>query len=147
MSSYLIDYPFAKRLFPRALDVIAHLRGFGPAVILTDGDVVFQPRKIQRSGLLRRGDGRVLIYIHKEQELTEVERRYPREHYVLVDDKLRILAAVKESWGERVTTVFPRQGHYALDPEALAKYPPADIAVDAIGDLLGLALEDFLNVC
>jgi phosphoserine phosphatase len=146
MSSYLIDYPFAERLFPGALDVIAHLRRLGRAVILTDGDVVFQPRKIQRSGLLDAVHGEVLLYIHKEQELDEVERRQPAERYVLVDDKLRILAAVKEIWGERVTTVFPRQGHYALDPEVLAKYPPADISVDAIGELLGLGLDDFLNV-
>ena len=143
MSTWLIDYPFANRLFPGSLDVIAHLREMGLPVILTDGDVVFQPRKIARSGIHEAIDGHVLLYVHKEEELGEVERRYPADHYVLVDDKLRILAAVKESWGDRVTTVFPRQGHYALDPEVLAKYPPADIAVDRIGDLLSLSLKDF----
>jgi len=143
MSSYLVDYPFANRLFPGSLDVIAHLKEMGLPVILTDGDVVFQPRKIARSGIQEAIDGHVLLYVHKEEELGEVERRYPADHYVLVDDKLRILAAVKESWGERVTTVFPRQGHYALDPEVLSKYPPADITVDRIGDLLSLSLKDF----
>jgi FMN phosphatase YigB (HAD superfamily) len=144
MSTWLVDYPFADRLFPGALDVIAHLKGMGRPVILTDGDVVFQPRKIARSGIHAAVEGDVLLYVHKEDELDDVERRYPCDHYVLVDDKLRILAAVKEIWGDRVTTVFPRQGHYALDPEVLAKYPPADIAVDRIGDLLSLALKDFL---
>ncbi|HXD59224.1 MAG TPA: HAD family hydrolase [Thermoleophilaceae bacterium] len=143
MSTWLIDYPFANRLFPGSLDVIAHLKEMGLPVILTDGDVVFQPRKIARSGIQEAIDGHVLLYVHKEEELGEVERRYPADHYVLVDDKLRILAAVKESWGERVTTVFPRQGHYALDPEVLSKYPPADITVDRIGDLLSLSLKDF----
>jgi FMN phosphatase YigB (HAD superfamily) len=143
MSTWLIDYPFAERLYPGSLDVIAHLRTMGQPVILTDGDVVFQPRKIARSGIHAAVEGNVLLYVHKEEELGEVERRYPAEHYVLVDDKLRILAAVKESWGDRVTTVFPRQGHYALDPEVLSRYPPADIAVDRIGDLMSLSLKDF----
>jgi hypothetical protein len=143
MSTWLIDYPFAERLYPGSLDVIAHLRTMGQPVILTDGDVVFQPRKIARSGIHAAVGGNVLLYVHKEEELGEVERRYPAEHYVLVDDKLRILAAVKESWGDRVTTVFPRQGHYALDPEVLSRYPPADIAVDRIGDLMSLSLKDF----
>jgi FMN phosphatase YigB (HAD superfamily) len=145
MSSYLIDYPFAERLFPHALEVIAHLRTLGRVAILTDGDVVFQPRKIERSGILAAVDHEVLLYVHKEHELPEVERRYPADHYVLVDDKLRILAAVKESWGERVTTVFPRQGHYAFDPEVLARYAPADITVDAIGELLELTSADLQN--
>jgi hypothetical protein len=143
MSTWLIDYPFAERLYPGSLDVIAHLRTMGQPVILTDGDVVFQPRKIARSGIHAAVEGNVLLYVHKEEELGEVERRYPAEHYVLVDDKLRILAAVKESWGDRVTTVFPRQGHYALDPEVLSRYPPADVSVDRIGDLMSLSLKDF----
>jgi hypothetical protein len=143
MSTWLIDYPFAERLYPGSLDVIAHLRQMGLPVILTDGDVVFQPRKIARSGLNAAVEGNVLLYVHKEEELGEVERRYPADHYVLVDDKLRILTAVKEAWGERVTTVFPRQGHYALDPEVLSRYPPADVSVDRIGDLLSLSLSDF----
>jgi FMN phosphatase YigB (HAD superfamily) len=135
MSGYLVDYPFAERLYPRALEALAHLRSFGPTVILSDGDAVFQPRKVQRSGLWDAVEGRVLIYIHKEQMLGEVERRYPARHYVMVDDKLRILAAMKQVWRDRLTTVFPRQGHYALDPALLASSPPADLAIEAIGDL------------
>ncbi|MGA2256784.1 MAG: hypothetical protein ABSG53_19210, partial [Thermoguttaceae bacterium] len=135
-SYYLLDYPFADRLFPVSLDAIKHLGNWGPTVILSDGDVVFQPRKVEQSGLYKAVEGRVLIYIHKEQNLDDVENRYPAEHYVLVDDKLRILTAVKKVWGTRVTTVFPRQGHYAHDPKALAAYPPADIAIQHIGDLL-----------
>jgi len=145
MSSWLVDYPFAERLFPHALDVIKYVQQWGPAVILSDGDAVFQPRKVERSGLWQAVDGRVLIYIHKERELDYVERRYPAEHYVLIDDKLRILDAVKKIWGGRVTTVFPKQGHYALDPRILAQYPPADIALDQIGDLLACDLAAFLR--
>ena len=136
MSSFLIDYPFAERLFPAALALLARLRAFGPTVILSDGDVVFQPRKVERSGLWDAVDGHVLIYVHKEQALDDVERRYPADHYVLVDDKPRILAAVKQVWGDRVTTVFPRQGSYAYDPESLATFPPADVTIGCIGDLL-----------
>jgi len=77
-----------------------------------------------------------MIYVHKEQELADVEQRYPAEHYVLVDDKLRILAAVKQIWGARVTTVFVRQGHYALDPKIVSENPAADRTVERIGDLL-----------
>ncbi len=135
MSSYLIDYPFHDRLYPGALETVQHLRRFGPTVILSDGDVVFQPRKVERSGILEAVAGNVLIYIHKELELEDVERRYPARHYVLVDDKLRILDAVKQVWGERLTTVFPRQGHYAFDPEIIAKYPSADLTVEHIADL------------
>ena len=136
MSFYLLDYPFANCLFPGSLEVIERLRAWGPTVILSDGDAVFQPRKIQHSGLFNAVEGRVLIYIHKERELDDVQQRYPAQHYVLVDDKLRILAAVKGAWGSSVTTIFPRQGHYACDPKALAKYPPADITIECIGDLL-----------
>jgi FMN phosphatase YigB (HAD superfamily) len=136
MSDWLIDYPFAERLYPRALDVVGRVRERGRPVILTDGDVVFQPRKIRRSGLWEAFAGDVLVYIHKELELEDVARRYPAERYVLVDDKLRILAAVKEAWGERVTTVFPRQGHYANDRAEVERYPPADVTVERIGDLL-----------
>jgi FMN phosphatase YigB (HAD superfamily) len=136
MSAFLVDYPFADRLYPRALRAIAHLRRWGPTVILSDGDVVFQPRKIQRSGLWQAVEGRVLIYIHKERMLDQVERRYPARHYVVVDDKLRILTAMKEILRDRLTTVFPRQGHYALDAHELAAYPPADLAIARIGDLL-----------
>ncbi len=136
MSSYLVDYPFANRLFPGSLDVLEHVSGCGKPAILSDGDVVFQPRKVQRSGLFEAVEGRVLIYIHKERELDDVEQRYTAEHYVVVDDKLRILTAIKKIWGPRVTTVFPRQGHYARDPRVLSAYPPADITVERIGDLL-----------
>ena len=136
MSSYLVDYPFADRLYPGALDAIAHLRTWGLTVILSDGDVVFQPRKVQRSGLWEAVEGRVLIYIHKEQMLVDLAQRYPARHYVMVDDKLRILAAMKKILQDRLTTVFPRQGHYALDPHNLSAYPPADLAIERIGDLL-----------
>jgi hypothetical protein len=136
MSRWLLDYPFADRLFPGALEAIKHVQSWGPAVILSDGDAVFQPRKIERSGLWRAADDRVLIYIHKEGELADVERHYPAKRYVLIDDKLRILAAVKKIWGERVTTVFPQQGHYAFDPQILAEAPAADIGLAKIGDLL-----------
>jgi len=136
MSSFLVDYPFADRLYPGALDAIAHLRTCGLTVILSDGDAVFQPRKVQRSGLWDAVEGRVLIYVHKERMLDEVGRRYPARHYVMVDDKLRILAAMKKFWGTRLTTVFPRQGHYALDPHNVSFYPPADLAIERIGDLL-----------
>ena len=145
MSEFLMNYPFAERLFPDALKVIEHVQQWGPAVILSDGDVVFQPLKISRSGLANAVSGRVLIYVHKEQELHDVEQRYPAEHYVLVDDKLRILAAVKKFWGSRVTTVFVRQGHYAVDPKILASYPPADIAIEHIGDLLRYQLTELLK--
>jgi FMN phosphatase YigB (HAD superfamily) len=136
VSSFMVNYPFANRLYPSSLDVLEHFRAWGPTVILSDGDAVFQPRKIERSGLQDIVDGDVLIYIHKERELDDVERRYPADHYVLVDDKLRILTAVKRVWERRVTTVFPRQGHYAHDPQALATYPPPDLTVERIGDLL-----------
>lgn len=136
VSTYLVNYPFANRLFPNSLDVIEHCRQWGPVVILSDGDVVFQPRKVECSGLFEAVEGNILIYIHKEQELADVERRYPASHYVMVDDKLRILSAMKKIWGSRVTTVFPRQGHYALDPSETTKHPPADITVERIGDLL-----------
>ena len=136
MSSFLVDYPFANRLYPGSLDVLERFRSWGPTVILSHGDVVFQPRKVERSGIFEAVEGHVLIYIHKEQSLDDVERRYPADHYVLVDDKLRILTAVKKIWGDRVTTVFPRQGQYAHDSNVIAACPPADLAVERIGDLL-----------
>jgi FMN phosphatase YigB (HAD superfamily) len=136
MSSYLMDYPFAERLYPNALEVLKRLRSLAPTVILSDGDVVFQPRKVERAGLAKVADGDVLIYIHKEEALEDVERRFPAEHYVLVDDKLRILDAVKQVWGKRVTTVLPRQGQYAHDAKVLSALPPADITIERIGDLL-----------
>jgi FMN phosphatase YigB (HAD superfamily) len=135
ISRFLIDYPFRDRLFPDALGVIEHLTRWGPTVILSDGDVVFQPRKVERSGIWDAVGGRVLIYVHKEQELDDVERRYPADHYVLIDDKVRILSAVKRVWGNRLTTIFPRQGHYAIDPEN-SKYPKPDVTIERIGDLL-----------
>ena len=145
ISTYLVDYPFANRLFPRSLDVIDRFKEWGPAVILSDGDVVFQPRKIERSGLSDAVEGNVLIYIHKEEQLDDVEKRFPADHYVLVDDKLRILTDVKKVWGDKVTTVFPRQGHYAHDEKAIASYPPADITVEDLGDLMHYDLPTFLT--
>ena len=145
MSSWLVDYSFVDRLYPGALDAIKHVQQWGTPVILSDGDAVFQPRKVERSGLWKAFDNRVLIYIHKEEELDDVRRLYPADHYVLIDDKLRILTAVKKIWGERVTTVFPKQGHYALDPKAVAEYPPADIELGKIGDLVKCDLAAFLK--
>jgi hypothetical protein len=135
VSSFLVNYPFANRLLPNSLDVLEHLGQWGPTVILSDGDVVFQPRKIECSGLFDAVGGRVLVYIHKERELDDVERRYPADHYVLVDDKVRILTAVKQVWGRRLTTVFPLQGHYAHAPD-VASYPAPDLTIERIGNLL-----------
>ena len=145
VSEFLIDYPFRDRLYPRTLEVIKHLQTLARAVILSDGDVVFQPHKIRRSGLYDAVNGEVLIYIHKEKELAEVEQLYPAAHYVMVDDKLRLLSAMKDVWGERLTTVFVRQGHYAFEPKETEPYPAADITVERLGELLELGLNDFLN--
>ncbi len=135
MSSFLVDYPFSTRLYPDALATLERCRRLGPTVILSDGDVVFQPRKVRRSGLWDAVEGRVLIYLHKEQMLDSVARRYPARHYVMVDDKVRILTAMKQSWGSKLTTIFPRQGHYALDAAEVAKYPAPDLTIEAIGAL------------
>ncbi|HEU5413674.1 MAG TPA: HAD family hydrolase [Candidatus Angelobacter sp.] len=138
VSHFLVNYPFATRLYPDSLDAVEHVKQWGEAVILSDGDVVFQPLKVERSGIWEAVEGKVLIYIHKEQELEDVEQRYPADHYVLIDDKIRILTAVKKIWGQRVTTVFPRQGHYALDAKLVAGFPAADIAVDRIGEVAAI---------
>jgi FMN phosphatase YigB (HAD superfamily) len=143
VSSYLVNYPFANRLYPGALDALEHAARFGSTVILSDGDVVFQPRKVERSGLWEAVDGRVLIYIHKEEQLDDVERRYPAAHYVLVDDKIRILSAIKETWRSRLTTVFPRQGHYAHATE-VAAYPKPDITIERIAALVDYDLTTLL---
>jgi FMN phosphatase YigB (HAD superfamily) len=140
ISLYLLHYPFASRVYSGAFDVIRQLGESGPVVILTDGDVVFQPRKVERSGLWAAVGGEVLIFIHKEQMLDEVEHRYPARRYVMIDDKLRILTAIKDVWRDRVTTVFVRQGHYAHDPSQVQQYPPADLTVEAIGDVLDLRI-------
>lgn len=145
VSSYLIDYPFAERLYPGSLAAIARLRAWGPTVILSDGDAVFQPRKVQRSGLREAVGGRVLIYIHKEQMLDDIENKYPALHYVMVDDKLRILAAMKEGWGARLTTVWVVQGHYAHDPKATAGHPAPDIRLERIADLARVGLPELLG--
>jgi FMN phosphatase YigB (HAD superfamily) len=136
MSSFLVDYPFASRLYPDALRVLEHLGRWGETVILSDGDVVFQPRKVHRSGLWEAVDGRVLIYIHKEQMLASVAHKFPARRYVMIDDKINLLHAIKTAWGERVTTILPRQGHYAHDARLLASHPPPDVTVERIGDLL-----------
>jgi len=146
VSHFLIHYPFANRLYPESLDALDHVGQWGQTVILSDGDVVFQPLKVERSGLFEAVDGRVLIYVHKERELDDVEARFPADRYVLVDDKLRILTAVKKVWGARVATVFVRQGHYANEPKEIAKYPSADISIGRIGELLTLDRESFLHV-
>jgi FMN phosphatase YigB (HAD superfamily) len=134
-SLYLLHYPFANRVYAGALDAVRHAEHHGRAAILSDGDVVFQPRKVERSGLWGAVEGNVLIYIHKEEMLDDVERRFPAERYVMIDDKIRILTAMKATWGARLTTVFVRQGHYALDAELVAQYPPADVTIERIGDL------------
>jgi FMN phosphatase YigB (HAD superfamily) len=144
MSHFLMDYPFADQLYPSALEVLKRLRSLGPTVVLSDGDVVFQPRKVEHAGIAGAVEGNVLIYIHKEEALADVERRYPARHYVLIDDKLRILDAVKKVWADRVTTVFPRQGSYAHDPKVIAALPPPDVTVERIGDLLDLDLPSVL---
>ena len=138
VSRFLVNYPFANRLFPNSLDAIEHAKNSGTAALLTDGDVVFQPSKVDRSGLDEAVDNNVLVYVHKELQLDDVEHRFPADHYVLVDDKLRILTEVKKLWGPRVTTVFVRQGHYALDPDIIAKNPPADVSIERIGDFVKL---------
>jgi FMN phosphatase YigB (HAD superfamily) len=145
VSHFLINYPFSKRLFPGAFKVVEHVQQWGPVVILSDGDVIFQPLKVSRSGLSDAVSGRVLIYVHKETELDDVEQRYRAQHYVMVDDKLRILSAVKMFWGSRVTTVFVRQGHYAADSKIVAAYQPADLSIKRIGDLLRYDLSELLN--
>ena len=145
VSHYLVEYPFAHRLFPNALDAIDHVKQYGKPIILSDGDVVFQPLKIRRSGLFAAMNGEVLIYVHKEFELDDVQERYPADHYVLIDDKLRILAAVKRAWGSRVTTVFPRQGHYATDPKIISSYPPADVTINRIGEIVDFNLQTLLR--
>lgn len=136
VSHFLIEYPFANRLFPGSLDVIEHAKKYGRVALLSDGDVVFQPRKVERSGLGRAVDGHVMIYVHKQRELKDVAGRYPARHYVMVDDKLHILTAIKKAWGTRVTTVFPKQGHYAKDTKILSSCPPADVTIQRIGELL-----------
>jgi FMN phosphatase YigB (HAD superfamily) len=143
VSRFMVDYPFANRLFPNSLDALAHVRRWGPVVLLSDGDVVFQPRKADRSGLTEAVDG-VLIFLHKELELDTVTARFPADHYVMVDDKIRILTAMKKIWGRRLSAVFVRQGHYALDAKAVASYPPADVAIDRIGDLVEFTLPQLL---
>jgi hypothetical protein len=144
VSLFMLHYHFANRLFPNALDVIEHVQQWGPAVIVSDGDVVFQPRKIENSGLYEAFESNVLIYIHKEKQLADIEARYPADLYVMFVDKIRILTAVKEIWGEKLTAVFPKQGHYALDPKVPELYPPADITVKRIGDVLNYDLADFI---
>ncbi|MGA7295388.1 MAG: HAD family hydrolase [Terriglobales bacterium] len=144
VSHFMINYPFANRLYPESLDAVAYAQRMGRTVILSDGDVVFQPRKVDCSGLYEVFEGHVLIYIHKEHELDDVEAKYPAAHYVMVDDKVRILAAIKEHWGSRVTTVFPRQGHYALDAPQVAKYPKPDITISRVGELQNYSLEQIL---
>jgi len=143
MSHFLLDYPFAERLFPRALEAVAHLATIGRPVVLSDGDIVFQPRKIQRSGIAAAVDGRVLIYVHKEKVLDHVQSRYPAKHYVMVDDKSNLLAAMKLSMGSRLTTVFVRQGHYANDPQANTVDPAPDLVIERIEDLILLKPTDF----
>lgn len=146
LANWLIDYPFAERLYPGAIAAVHHVAQWGVTGIVSDGDAVFQPRKVHASGLSALFGRRILIYIHKEEELAHVERLFPAKHYVFIDDKLRLLAAIKKYWGPRVTTIFPRQGHYATDMNILTEYPAADLSIDHIGDLVHLKKADFLRV-
>lgn len=143
ISNFLVNYPFANRLFPSSLDVLDHVKRWGTIGLLTDGDVVFQPRKVHCSGLHAAVNGRTFIYVHKEKELADVTARCPAAHYVIVDDKLRILTAIKKVWKQRVTTVFVRQGHYARDSKLVASLPSADLSIERIGDMLDHTLKDF----
>jgi FMN phosphatase YigB (HAD superfamily) len=143
MSEFLLEYPFTSRLFPGALEAVAHLRTLGKPVVLSDGDIIFQPRKIQRSGICSAVEGRVLIYLHKEKVLDHVQQRYPAAHYVMVDDKAKLLAAMKSTLGSKLSTVFVRQGHYALAPESAAATPPPDLVIERIAELKNLSLTDF----
>lgn len=135
VSLFLIDYPFTRRLYRGALETLAQSSRHATTAILSDGDVVFQPHKIQRSGLWDAVSGRVFIYLHKEEMLPAIERHLPAAHYVMVDDKLRILTAMKAVWRERLTTVFVRQGHYAADTATVASFPPADVTLEHIAQL------------
>jgi len=143
-TAYLLDYPFRERLYPGALESLAAFRAAGPVVVLTDGDAIFQPRKVSRSGILEAADA-LLVYVHKEEELDDVERRHPACSYVLVDDKLRILTAAKRHWGDRVTTVLPLQGQFANDAAILEQYPAADVTVDGIGDLIDFDINELVH--
>jgi FMN phosphatase YigB (HAD superfamily) len=143
MSEFLLEYPFTSRLFPGALEAVAHLRTLGKPVVLSDGDIIFQPRKIQRSGICSAVEGRVLIYLHKEKVLDHVQQRYPAVHYVMVDDKAKLLAAMKSTLGSKLSTVFVRQGHYAFAPESAAATPAPDLVIERIAELKNLSLTDF----
>jgi haloacid dehalogenase-like hydrolase len=145
MANWVIEYPFPQRLYPGALDVLRRVKRWGKAAILSDGDAVFQPRKVERSGLWKAVGGNVLIFIHKEQELECVESLYPAGHYVMVDDKVRLLEAIKDIWKDRVTTVFVQQGHYARDKKSCAQYRPADISIRRIADLLEIELRSWVR--
>jgi FMN phosphatase YigB (HAD superfamily) len=136
VAAFLLEYPFAERLYPRALEALAHLQTLGQPVILSDGDIIFQPRKIQRSGIWDAVAGRVMIYIHKERMLESIQRRFPAAHYVMIDDKPHLLTAMKQQLGERLSTVFVRQGHYAHEVDGVALQPTPDRSIDHIGDLL-----------
>jgi len=145
LSAFLLDYPFADRLYPRALEALAHLARLSTTGILSDGDIIFQPRKIQRSGLWEAVDGRVLVYVHKERMLHAVQRRLPADHYVMVDDKPQLLAAMKRELGTRLTTVFVRQGHYAAAARDTPFGPPPDRVIDDIGELCDLSLTELCH--
>lgn len=144
MAGWLMNYRFAERLYPGSLDLLKHLTQWGKTVILSDGDVVFQPRKVEYSGLWDAVEGRVLIYIHKENMLEQIEQAYPARHYVMIDDKVRILDAMKQGWGDKLTTVFPQQGQYAVAPD-VADYRTPDVTVARIGELVGFGLDSLLG--
>jgi len=142
MSSFLLDFPFGDLLYPHALEVVKHMRSLGPASALSDGDMVFQPRKLQHSGIFDAFHGNALIYEHKQHELDLLQQRFPAQRYVMIDDKPNILADMKKVLGDRLTTVFVRQGRYAADASPELRSAP-DMKIDAIADLLRYTREDF----
>lgn len=135
----ILGYPYRAAVFPGAHDVLRQAQRVGPVAILTDGDPVYQPAKVARAGLTEAIDGPVLVFDHKEQHLAEVERRVPAERYVMVDDKPRILAAMSDRLGERMSTLHVCQGRYAHAAEH-DEFPDADRTVDAIAELLDVDL-------
>ncbi len=137
LSSILYGFPFAECLYPGALQAIHHVKSLGLPVILSDGDQLFQRYKIRAAGLETAVDGRVLVYVHKEQSTDDIRKRYPATHYVMVDDKPRIHTAMKAVLGDQVTTVMVCQGKYAADP-AQHDYPDPDVTLDSIQDLVQL---------
>jgi FMN phosphatase YigB (HAD superfamily) len=147
LSAFVLDYPFAERLYPRALEVLAHLRACAPTVIFTEGDLVFQPRKLRSAGIWDAAGGQAIVCLHKTFALTLLHRRYPAAHYFMIDDKPALLAAMKRLLGTALTTVLVHQGQYAREssagfqerrvPPLPSTRPRPDLEIERIADLLG----------